>query len=62
MWKHGKKIILDYKIDECIEQHYNGLLYKHLGITTIMEIIQRNCYFPKIKNHITNYIAKCVQC
>ena len=62
MWKYGKRIILDYEVDECIEQHHNGLLYRHPGTITIIEIIQRNCYFLRMRSCITNYITKCVQC
>ena len=55
-------MILNHKINKCIQQYHNGLLYKHLRITTTMEILQRNYYFPRMKHHVTEYITKCTQC
>ena len=56
-----KNIILDYKINKCIKQYHNELLYKHPKITALMEILQKNNYFFKMKHHITVYITKCTQ-
>ena len=59
MWKHGKKIIPIYKIDKCIKQYHNKLLYGHPRIITTIKIFQKNSYFFKMKHQITKYITEC---
>ena len=55
-------IISNYKTNKYIIQYYNKLLYKHLKIITIMEILQKIYYFFKMKHYVTKYITKYIQC
>ena len=56
-----KKKILDHKVNKYIKSYYNKSLYKHPKITATMEILKRNCYFFKMRHHVTEYMAKCTQ-
>jgi hypothetical protein len=47
---------------DCIRKHYDGPLQGHLGIEKTLELIRRHYIFPKMKDKVTKYIAKCADC
>ena len=51
-------MILNHKINKCIKQHHNKLLHGHLKIITTIKILQRNCYFTKMKYYVIEHITK----
>ena len=59
---HKKLYILNKRIWDCIQKYHDPPEYGHGGITNTVKTIQRNCYFNKIKNHVTNFIKQCESC
>lgn len=47
---------------DIIKGHHDGRLYGHPGIEKTLELIRRTYVFPKMKEKVTQYIAKCEEC
>jgi hypothetical protein len=45
-----------------IWQHYDDPVHGHPGILRTIELIWRNYEFPKMKDKVTSFIAKCADC
>jgi hypothetical protein len=59
----SKTRLLDERQEQdCIERHYNGPLQGHPSIEKTLELIRRYYIFPKMKEKVTKYIAKCTDC
>ena len=48
--------------DAIIRQHHDDPVHGHPGITRTMELIRRNYEFPRMKDKVTSFIAKCADC
>ena len=54
--------VLEDLEEEVINYYYNNLLYRHLGITQIIELIKRHYKFPNMRNKVSKFIRNCISC
>ena len=60
--EHGKYKVPQDKEQQCISDHHDGPSNGHPGIAKTTERIQRNFTFPDMRNKISTYLAKCIEC
>jgi transposase InsO family protein len=48
--------------ESIIRQHHDDRVHGHPGVSRTMELIQRNYQFPNMKDKVSAYIDKCVDC
>ena len=54
--------VLEDLEEEVISCYYNNLLYRHLGITQIIELIKRYYEFLNMQDKVSKFIKNCVSC
>lgn len=47
---------------ECIRKHHDDPTRGHPGISKTTALVQRNYIIPKLREKITDYITKCIEC
>jgi hypothetical protein len=52
--------VLEDLEEEVISYYYSNLLYRHLGITQIIELIKRYYEFLSMCNQVSKFIKNCV--
>ena len=52
--------VLEDLEEEVISYYYNNLLYRHLGITQIIELIKKYYKFLNMQNKVSKFIKNCV--
>ena len=50
------------KIKDCIKKHHDRSLQNHSDVIKTLQLLQQHCQFKNIKQHIKNYIKKCLSC
>jgi hypothetical protein len=65
LWRYGELIILpddDTLRDRCMTLHHSGPSTGHPGCTNILELIQRQFWWPTIRRDVNDFVAKCLLC
>ena len=65
LWRYGPQILVpdsDILRDHCIALHHDGPALGHPGRNNTLELIQRQFWWPTIRQDVNNYVAHCVSC
>ena len=54
--------VLEELQETIIRQHHDNPVYSYPSITRTIELIKRNYEFPNIKDKVTSFIAKHIDC
>jgi len=60
--KKGKLQILINKIDECIKEHHDESLQRHLGVTKTLQLLRQHCQFLNMRQAVETYVKQCLSC
>jgi hypothetical protein len=50
------------KIDECIKEHHDESLQRHLEVTKTLQLLRQHCQFPNMRQAVETYVKRCLSC
>ncbi len=50
------------KIDECIKEHHDESLQKHLEMIKTLQLLRQHCQFPNMRQAVETYVRRCLSC
>jgi len=50
------------KIDECIKEHHDKSLQRHLGVTKTLQLLRQHCQFLNMRQAVETYVKRCLNC
>jgi hypothetical protein len=48
------------KIDECIKEHHDESLQRHLGVIKTLQLLRQHCQFPNMRQAVETYVKQCL--
>jgi hypothetical protein len=63
-YKEGRQVIMGDADEKhrIIRDHHDSLVYRHPGISKMIQLTERTYWWPKIHGDIMEYVKGCAEC
>jgi hypothetical protein len=63
-YKEGRTVVMEELLGKCniIKAHHNPPVHRHPGINRTTQIVERNYWWPQLRQDVKDYVQGCADC